>query len=42
MRVFKTLLLSNMYTLLYKTTLKIMRLTRIYESFKYIEVNKGF
>ena len=42
MHVFKTLLLSNVYILLYKTTLKIARLTRVYECFNYIEVNKGF
>ena len=31
MHVFKTLLLSNVYILLYKRTLKIARLTRVYE-----------
>ena len=41
MHVFKTLLLSNVYILLYKRTLKIARLTRVYESFKYTVNYKG-
>ena len=40
MRVFKTLLLSNVYILLYKRTIKIARLTRIYERFNTIKVSE--